>query len=104
MLQAKTLLPGKPYLTNKEDGFKEQKLLTSISFPIQSQKSQTLCLWTPLSLTHTYTYNYRYGAIYMPAEGRKQRDGVWGSSREVHVYLHPALSLLPSVFVCEICF
>ena len=62
-------------LTNKEDGFKGQRVLTSISFPIQSQKtSDPLCLWTPLSLTHTNTYNYRDSALYMPTEDRKQLE------------------------------
>lgn len=51
------------------------RVLTSISFPIQSQKtSDPLCLWTPLSLTHTYTYNYRDSALYMPTEDRKQLE------------------------------
>ena len=54
MSQAKTLLPGKPYF-DKEDAFKEQKLLTSISFPICFQKVRhSLSLDTSSSDPHIH--------------------------------------------------
>lgn len=105
MSQAKTLLPGKPYF-DKEDGFKEQKLLTSISFPIHSQKSQTLSVSGHLFLWPTHIHiiidMVHYICPQKTENSRKDKGGF--VSRNVYVCLHPALSLLPAVFVCEVCF